>query len=115
MDEKITASKLLVSNNEDLKKEIKTLKKTIKAQQNAYEKLRTEHTDLDRTYSILDNSTRFDLVFEISKIVIAILVGFFTNLLASDTKNGYLRFINIFLVMLYVWIVIYQWIKNKKK
>jgi len=111
---KLSASKLLINNNEDLKKEIKVLKRTIKSQQNAYEVLRTKHIDLDKTYSILDNNTKLYIIPEIGKILISILIGLFTNLLSSDIKNNYLWFINILLVIFYVWIIIYQRLKNKK-
>ena len=87
MAKRITVAKLLADNNEGLKKEIKTLKRTIKAQQNVYEKLRAEHIELDKKYSVINNSIKFDIVLEISKLIIAILVGFFTNLLTSELGN----------------------------
>ncbi len=107
-------SKLLISNNEDLKNEIDNYKKDIKRLQNAFEKLREKFTKVEKELEIYKNKNKYNIILEIMKIILSIfLIWLFTNILSSNIQNIYLWIVSIFLVILYILIILYEYLKNK--
>ena len=80
-------SKILLNENGSLKQEVKTLKQSLKLNQDELEGLRSKNHELDKANSLLGYKLSSDFLPEVLKFMASAGIGFATSLYFTDQKT----------------------------